>query len=226
MRTDEVVLQQRHVQGALQRVGVLGIGVGSTPKGAVAPAQGRVMCFQMIGVDGRLGNGARGVGMFGLGGLIFRAFGTAPMPLTAFVLEAYPTAFWQRLAGATPLPGPHRLGTQLEQGVPITALPVGEKGDVLGPLHVRGHRAHDLFKQGGVFATALLIHQKPAGPFQEDGRPAGRVRRVNPLADHGVNLIPFKRQWDKGMAQPVEHQGGVHPRKTAFPLGDGVLVGT
>ncbi len=72
----------------------------------------------------------------------------------------------------------------------------------------------------------VLIHQKPAGPFQEDGRPAGRVRRVNPLADHGVNLIPFKRQWDEGMAQPVEHPGGFHPRKTAFPLGDGVLVGT
>ena len=36
--TDEVVLQQMHVQGALQGSGVLGIGVGSTPKGAVAPA--------------------------------------------------------------------------------------------------------------------------------------------------------------------------------------------
>jgi hypothetical protein len=107
----------------------------------------------------------------------------------------------------------------------MAALSVGEKSGVLGPLHVHGHRAHDLFKQDGVFATALLLHQKPAGPFQDDGRPAGRVRWVNPLADHCVNLIPFKRQWDEDMAQPVAHQGGFHPSKTAFPRGEGVLVG-
>lgn len=147
------------------------------------------------------------------------------MPLAAFVFDAYPTAFWQRLAGTAPLPGPHRLGTEFEQGVPITALPIGEKGGVLGPLHVRGHRLHDLFKQGGLFTAALLIHQKPAGPFQNNGRPAGRVRRVNPLTDHRVNLIPFKRQLDEGMAQSVEHQRGFHPSKTALPLSDGILVG-
>ena len=94
------------------------------------------------------------------------------MPLTAFVFDAYPTAFWQRLAGTTPLPGPHRLGTQREQGVAITALPIRQKGQVLGAPHVGGDRWHDLFKQRGVFVAARLIHQKPAGPFQKDDRPA------------------------------------------------------
>jgi len=190
MGTDEVVLQPMHVQGALQRVGVLGIRIGSTPKGAVAPAQGRVMAFQRVRVDGRLGNVARGVGMFGLGCLIFRALGTAPMPLTAFVFDPYPTAFRQRLVGTAPLSGPHRLGIEFKQGVAMAALPIGEKGRVLGALDMGGVRSHHLFKQRSVLAAARLLHQKPTGPFQDDGRPASRFHGVDPLTDQRVNLIP------------------------------------
>lgn len=146
------------------------------------------------------------------------------MPLAALVLDAHATAFRQRPAGTAPFSGPHRLGTEFEQGVAIAALPVGEKGRVLGPPRMRGNRFHDLFEQRGVFATALLIHQKPARPFQDDDRPAGRFRRVDPLTDHRVDLIPFKRQPNEGLAQPVEHQRGFHPAKPAFPLGNRVLV--
>ena len=148
------------------------------------------------------------------------------MLLATLVLEAHAATVRQRLAGTAPLSGPYRLGTEFEQGVPITALPIRQKGQILGAPHVGGDRLHDLFKQHGVFVAARLIHQKPAGSFQNDGRPAGRVRWGNPLADHRVKLIPFKRQLDEGMTQPVEHQRGFHPGKTAFPFGDRILVGT
>ncbi len=215
-----------HVQGSLQGVGVLSIRVGSAPKGAVAPAQSGVVRLQMIRMNGSFGEVGWSMGMFGLGRLIVRAFGTALMPWAALVLDAHATAFRQRPAGTAPLSGSRRLGTEIKQGVAIAALPVGEKGRVLGPPHIRGNRFHDLLKQHGVFATALLVHQKPARPFQDDGRPAGRVRRGDPLADHRVDLVPFKRQPNEGLAQTVEHQRGFHPAQPAFPLGNRVLLGS
>ena len=84
--------------------------------------------------------------MLGLGCLIPGTFGTTPMTLASFVLEAHATTFRQGPAGTAPLSGPYRLGTEFEQGVAIAALPIGEKGGVLGPLHVGS--ALSWFKRG------------------------------------------------------------------------------
>jgi len=174
-------------------------------------------------MDCRRWNSLRGLGVFGLWGLVLGPF-VSRSALTPLVLDAPATAFRQWLAGTTPLPGPHRLGTTREQRVALTAFPVRPQAQVLGALHLRSDRSHPLFKPRGVLVAALLSHQTPAGPFQHEGRPADRVRWVNPLPDHGVDLIPFNRQWDEGMAQTVAHPREFHPANTAFPLGHRVLV--
>ena len=160
------------IQSFLEASCVFGIHIGVPPIGRTPASQRRMEGFQMIGMHLCGSYRLYRVGMLGIRGLIFRPFGTSPMPLGPCVLAPHFDAFGQRLLRAPPLASAQGFATQLKQETSLAPLAIGQQRQIACLLDDVTQEAHGIFKQLAIFTSTVHVPQKTGRPIHQHNRPS------------------------------------------------------
>jgi len=103
--------------------------------------------------------------MLWIGGLIFRPFGPALMPLRPLILQPHFDPLSQGFLWAPPLTSPESFATQLKQETPIAPLAIGQQRQIACVLDDLAQETHRIFKQLAVFPSTVHVPQKTCRPI-------------------------------------------------------------